>query len=239
MFAWFIAQTLIDVDPQGSMANTDDTLTDLNQFVKMCASAISVSAPHIYLSALPFAPQASRICQSYQQRFPHTISLHDPSLIHWPVCLTSLHGHSERVTSVAFSPDGKHIISGSRDNTIQVCSSETMQASGSPVQVSHNSALAAAFSPDGYQVLAPLCEKSTADDRSPDAQASLTSFTPSLNDGWLQGPGGQLLFWVPPDFRSGFWSQQVLVIGAPQPLPINFASFAHGVSWTQCHDIST
>ena len=32
----------------------------------------------------------------------------------------TLTGHSEPVFSVAYSPDGKHIVSGSRDNTVKI-----------------------------------------------------------------------------------------------------------------------
>ena len=32
----------------------------------------------------------------------------------------TLRGHSDCVTSVAYSPDGKHIVSGSRDNTVKI-----------------------------------------------------------------------------------------------------------------------
>ena len=34
-------------------------------------------------------------------------------------------GHSDYVTSVAYSPDGKHIVSGSEDNTVKVWDSQT------------------------------------------------------------------------------------------------------------------
>ena len=32
----------------------------------------------------------------------------------------TLTGHSDFVESVAYSPDGKHIVSGSRDNTVKI-----------------------------------------------------------------------------------------------------------------------
>src|SRR5882724_9797865 len=39
--------------------------------------------------------------------------------------LEQLIGYSDRVTSVAFSPDGKCIVSGSKDKTIRVWDAET------------------------------------------------------------------------------------------------------------------
>jgi WD40 repeat protein len=32
----------------------------------------------------------------------------------------TLRGHSNKVTSVAYSPDGKHIVSGSFDSTVKI-----------------------------------------------------------------------------------------------------------------------
>ena len=37
----------------------------------------------------------------------------------------TLRGHSGWVRSVAYSPDGKHIVSGSFDNTVKVWDSQT------------------------------------------------------------------------------------------------------------------
>ena len=37
----------------------------------------------------------------------------------------TLRGHSDWVFSVAYSPDGKHIVSGSKDKTVKVWDSQT------------------------------------------------------------------------------------------------------------------
>ena len=46
-----------------------------------------------------------------------------PCLGHEQEC--TLTGHSKNVSSVAYSPDGKHIVSGSWDNTVKVWDSQT------------------------------------------------------------------------------------------------------------------
>ena len=63
-----------------------------------------------------------------------------------------LEGHTERVNDIAFSPDGKQIISGSRDNTVRLWDTET----GLLIHTleGHTRAVyAIAFSPDGKQIL--------------------------------------------------------------------------------------
>ena len=37
----------------------------------------------------------------------------------------TLTGHSHYVNSVAYSPDGKHLVSGSHDNTVKVWDAQT------------------------------------------------------------------------------------------------------------------
>ncbi|MCP4450071.1 MAG: protein kinase, partial [Planctomycetes bacterium] len=69
----------------------------------------------------------------------------------------TLHGHEGAVSSVAFSPDGKRIISGSRDNTLQLWDA----SSGSEVMIlrGHEDAVTSvAFSPDGQRIVSGSSE---------------------------------------------------------------------------------
>ena len=119
----------------------------------MCAGPIQVSTPHLYVSALPFAPKSSRIVKSHQQHFQQTLGFHNPSVIHWPQCQYSIHGHSNVVQSVAVSPDGKHIVSGSHDKTIRIWDTATGQAVGSPMEGHSDLVRSVAFSPDGKHIV--------------------------------------------------------------------------------------
>ena len=66
--------------------------------------------------------------------------------------ILSLKGHTAAVTSVAFSPDGKRIVSGSRDKTVKVWDAATGQEllslKGHTGEVS-----SVAFSPDGKRIV--------------------------------------------------------------------------------------
>ena len=69
------------------------------------------------------------------------------------VVLGPLEGHTSSVRSVAFSQDGKHIISGLHDQTIHIWDSETGGIVLGPLK-GHTSAVnSVAFSQDGKHIV--------------------------------------------------------------------------------------
>jgi WD40 repeat protein len=105
-----------------SIKTNDDSLAtlakDARKFVVAFGSAISQSVPHIYLSALPFAPKNSTISKNYLPHFSNTLSIRPGEIIDWPVLQLVLEGHDKYIVSVAFSNDGKHVVAGDDDGTI-------------------------------------------------------------------------------------------------------------------------
>jgi WD40 repeat protein len=68
-------------------------------------------------------------------------------------------GHSLAVLSVAFSPDGKRIASGSKDNTLRLWDGKSGEAIGEPLQGHSGTVMSVAFSPDGKRVVSGSADK--------------------------------------------------------------------------------
>ncbi len=111
------------------------------------------SAPHVYLSALPFAPTCSLVSTHYSSWFPRILHVERGRLSHWPSCEMVISNVGGWVQSVAFSPDGHHIVSGSYDRTIRVWNATTGETVAGPFTGHTHSVNSVAFSPDGHHIV--------------------------------------------------------------------------------------
>ncbi|KIJ33644.1 hypothetical protein M422DRAFT_264414, partial [Sphaerobolus stellatus SS14] len=123
----------IQCETHPCIAGTISLLHDADKFLHYFATAITCSAPHIYISALPFTPKCSPLAQIYGSRFQGGISFLKGQLPSWPAELARLTGHRGGVICIALSHDGKRIVSGSDDNTIRIWDAETGQNVGDPL----------------------------------------------------------------------------------------------------------
>ncbi|KIJ46218.1 hypothetical protein M422DRAFT_165567 [Sphaerobolus stellatus SS14] len=145
------------LDP--SIAGTISLLRDADKFLHYFATAITCSAPHIYISALPFIPKCSPLAQTYGSRFKGGISLLKGQLPSWPAELARLTGHRGSISCIAFSHDGKRIVSGSHDKTIRIWDAETGQNVGDPLTGHTEWVQSVAFSHDGKQIVSGSADK--------------------------------------------------------------------------------
>lgn len=125
---------------------------DMRKFAITFAGVISESAPHIYLSALPFSPPKSEIYRNYIQHYPRTVKIAMGGQSDWPAKQKVLLGHTDSINCIAISPDGRYIASGSRDMSVLVWDAETGRVVAGPFE-EHNSPVGSvAFSQDSRSI---------------------------------------------------------------------------------------
>ena len=128
-------------------------IEDAIKFVTTFFQPIAHSAPHIYISALPMSPSGSLIAEMYSGHITGVVSLERGKQLQWPSINSVLQGHAEGVTSVAFSPDGKYIVSGSEDKNIRMWDAQTGKLVAAPFEGHTGSVTSVAFSPDGNYIV--------------------------------------------------------------------------------------
>ena len=93
------------------------------------------------------------------QGYPRTLKIQAGGLSSWPAMQNILSGHSDSVMSVAFSPDGRRIVSGSGDKTIRVWDAETGEEVVGPLKGHSDWVMSVAFSPDGRRIVSGSDDK--------------------------------------------------------------------------------
>ena len=111
------------------------------------------SAPHIYLSALPFAPTCSLVSAHYSSSFPGILGIKCGQLVQWPPLELVISTGGGRVNSVALSPDGQSIVSGSEDGKIRMWNTMTGETVAGPFTGHTDWVMSVAFSRDGLHIV--------------------------------------------------------------------------------------
>ncbi|TVY12500.1 Vegetative incompatibility protein HET-E-1, partial [Lachnellula arida] len=127
-------------------------IQDARRFAVSTRSIIEQAPLQAYCSALVFAPEKSIIREAFESCIPPWIQTKPRVEIYWNAMLQTLEGHTGYVSSVAFSPDGKQIVSGSWDKTVRRWDAATGEQL-LPALEGHTSIVSSvAFSPDGKHI---------------------------------------------------------------------------------------
>ncbi|KAG6834137.1 hypothetical protein H0H93_011607, partial [Arthromyces matolae] len=167
---WIEAMNLMGVDSlcdgmlrRASTRGTQKKSALANHFAEAARFALyfsgsgaSLSTPHLYISALATWPSNQEPCRTWKTHFPGIPAFADA--IGNEMSLMSIHTESV-VTSVAFSSDDSHIVSGSPDRSVRVWDASTGQEL--KVLDGHTDGVTSvAFSIDGSRIVSCSWDKS-------------------------------------------------------------------------------
>jgi WD40 repeat protein len=143
----------------------------------------------LYSSALVFAPSKSFVRRQFEGCIPSWIRRKPRVQASWDAALQTLEGHSKGVRSVAFSPDGKQVVSGSYDCMLRLWDTAT-GAALQTLEGRSDSVSSVAFSPNGKLKQALF-----------------------LLSNWVIY-GRSKILWLPPDYRANsiaVWNRTIVL----------------------------
>ncbi|KZP10149.1 WD40 repeat-like protein [Athelia psychrophila] len=181
-----------------------------------------------HVNSVAFSPDGLHIASGSDDKTIRVWDARTSQLVAGP-----LEEHTGLVHSVAFSPDGLQIVSGSDDTTVRVWDFRRMFEG-------HTGAVnSVAFSPNGKHIVSGSEDKTIQifDMRAGASSSSLQEFNSSsrLLDGWMQNSPTELLFWVPPAYRTGLWRPNSTVVIGRHATRLDLTQFVHGRDWARCH----
>jgi WD40 repeat protein len=124
-------------------------LSDAFLLIKTYSVPVNASALHLYHSGIVSMPQCTLSTQGSHPLIGRLVSQRNQG---WSAGPMVLEGHTDWIRSVAFSPDGLQIISGSHDSTVRVW--DAVSGAHKYTLEGHTGSISSVvFSPDGELII--------------------------------------------------------------------------------------
>ncbi|KAJ5413900.1 hypothetical protein N7509_000527 [Penicillium cosmopolitanum] len=104
-----------------------EQVRDATRFIQYHRTGIENSPLQVYCSPLVFSLSKSLTRRAFQKERLYWVLKYPIVEKDWSACLQTLEGHSNEVTSIAWSRDGSRLASGSWDNTVRIWDPATGQ----------------------------------------------------------------------------------------------------------------
>ncbi|KAF5345603.1 hypothetical protein D9757_014774 [Collybiopsis confluens] len=135
-------------------------MKEVERFTDVFSIPLTESTPHLYTSGCAMTPMTS-ILREGKSKWNHSgvkVEISGGMEIQWEKTLHLIHVGSE-VQSVAVSPNGQQVVSGSEDKTVRIWNVQTGQQIGDPLHGHTDWVTSVAFSPNGKQVVSGSHDK--------------------------------------------------------------------------------
>jgi AAA-like domain/WD domain, G-beta repeat len=148
-----------EAEKQATLAKQQTLVAQLREQAALVLSELKATPVEALIRSIPLAEDAQ------QEVFAAVLNMSVDGLnqvLEQDYKLTEsdrLQGHSAWVRSVAFSPDGRRIVSGSDDTTLRVWDAASGKPIGAPLQGHSYSVRSVAFSPDGRRIVSGSVDK--------------------------------------------------------------------------------
>ena len=148
----FISMRIMTEQQTKTEHNLQNAVVDAGWFIIENFDLVRHHPRETYSSALVWLPEQSRIRVKYGDKRKSVWKVVIGLRKTWDPWEQVLQGHFDRVNSVAFSPDGNHVVSGSTDNTVHIWNVATGK-SEAELKGHSGSVNSVTFSPDGSHIV--------------------------------------------------------------------------------------